>query len=259
MELLLKKYRVIAKPDFIDYMEDKFYNEHFSKLEKEGLYAFKEEKEKRIMVMGVDMEGNDFSAYVTFDSFLISEYSKLEKEAHAEIHNFLLTILEEREKKGFIKNIIEEIQKLQKTINETSVESRYSSYKKNLLGKVISFSKSLQDIYQQKKVSYNSDRYDNPKIKWLGTAKQLGTLFYDLLYGQKGTAENPEKLKPLIDANKGELIHFLAKNFVYSDGSEMKPSTFDGILTDSEDKNDERANKDRIELSYPPPKRSKKP
>lgn len=242
----LESYRAIAKPDFIVHVEEKFYTTHHDELIN-GLHVEIEKEKDRMYINGIDLDGNGFEGYVTLSSFLLKEYDKLEKETRSNIDDTIFNLLDESKQKIFVTNIIAELQALQNSIKGFSIEPKYISYKDILLNKVISFNELLKAIYQHRKQQIKSD---SPKIKWLGTNKQLGTLFFDLWKGQKGTSKNPKGFKKIIEVDKKEhLMNIIFDNFVNKDGKELSLSSLSDQLNESETKNDQRAIDDRIELS----------
>lgn len=244
----LDNYRAIAKPDFIFHLEDRFYTDYHAELSS-GLYVDTERDKNRMKVTGVDIYGKDFSEYISFAFFLLSEYEKLEKESRSEIDKIILTILDETKQQVFIKSIIAELQVLQNAIRRQSKNPKYNEFGKLLLRDSIRFSELLQIIYQRKKESISNAA--SSKVIWLGSNKQLGTLFFDLWKGQRGTKENPKNLKPLIDVKtKKQLMDFLENSFLNKKGESLKLGSLSDYLNTAEYKNDSRTTSDRIELFY---------
>jgi hypothetical protein len=236
----LENYRVIVKPDFIFQMEQKFYSDHYAELSK-GLYVEIEKDSDRMYVTGVDLEGNDFDGHITFSSYFLSEYNKLEKESRSEIDNALFTLLEEAKQQVFIRNIIAELQVLQVAMAKLSVEPRQEVYKAILLDKVNMFSEILTNIY------LTSQKTGAPKIQWLGKTNILATLFYDLWQGQEKFKE--PSTRSLIKAQKKDLEALLINNFLDEKGKPLTESTISDYLNSS--KPEKRAKEDiRIELTY---------
>src|SRR5205085_1598803 len=124
----LENYRKIAEPNFIFQTEEKFYSDYYAELSS-GVYVDIERDKNRMRVTGVDISGNDFSEYVSFSFYFISNYNKLEIETRSIIDKIVLSHLEENKQELFIRNIIAELQALQTTINKLSVEPKYEIYK----------------------------------------------------------------------------------------------------------------------------------
>jgi len=240
MKHALEIYRVIAEPNFIVQIEEKFYSNYYEELNT-GLYVDIEKDKDRMKVTGVDIEGKDFSNYVTFSFYFLSEYNKLEKQARFNIESIILSHLEENKQEVFIRNIIAELQVLQVAINETSLDSKQEVYKSILLDKVNLFSQNLSEIY------LTPQKSTTPKIQWLGKTNLLTTLFYDLWQGQD-KREEPSTI-PIIKAQKKDLEALLINNFLDKKGKPLTVSTISDYLNTS--KPEKRAKQDvRIELKY---------
>lgn len=236
----LENYRKIAEANFIFQVEEKFYSDCYAELSL-GLYVDIERDKNRMRVTGVDISGNDFSEYVSFSSYFISNYNKLEVETRSIIDGIILSHLEESKQELFIRNIIAELQVLQIAISKSSLDSNHEVYKSILFDKVNLFSQMLNEIYLTPK------NISTPKIQWLGKTNILATLFYDLWKGQdKGKQPST---KQLINANKKDLEALLINNFFDEKGKQLTENTISDYLNSS--KPEKRAKKGvRIELNY---------
>lgn len=234
----LENYRLIAEPNFIIKMEEKFYTDYYAELST-GLYVDLERDKDRMKVSGVDLEGNNFGSYITLSSYFLSEYNKLEKQSRLNIDRIVLSHLEENKQELFIRNIIAELQVLQVAISKSPLDSKNEVYRSILLDKVNLFSESLNEIYLTPPTA------STPKIQWLGKTNVLATLFYDLWQGQdKGKAPST---KPLIKAQKKDLEALLINNFLDEKGKPLTESTISDYLNTS--KPEKRAKEGiRIEL-----------
>lgn len=240
MNYPLENYRVVAEPNFILQIEGKFYTDYYFELSS-GLYVDIERDKNRMQVSGVDLEGKDFSNYVTFSYYFLSEYNKLEKQARLNIDNIILSHLEGDKQELFIRNIISELHVLQGEISKTLVDSKYEVYISILLDKVNRFSQLLSEIYLAASI------LPTPKIQWLGKTNLLATLFYDLWQGQNKHKE--PSTKPLIKAQKKDLETLLINNFIDEKGKPLTESTISDYLNTS--KPEKRAKQGiRIELEY---------
>jgi hypothetical protein len=242
----LENYRIIASPNFIQQMEYKFYDGHFAKLEKDGLHVFKEEDKNRIMVMGVDLEGNGFGEYISFSSFFLSEYNSLEKESRLEVDKTILAHLQEDKQQVFVKAIIAELQVLQDAISKLELEPKHEVYKSILLDKVIAFSKLIENIYlpQNQKLAVSTPTQPTKKLRWMGNTNILTTLFYDLINGIESA-----KIPRLIDADAPEIEAFIITNFIDKDGNDFPPkSTINTNLKPNKQQTKRAANGKAIDL-----------
>ena len=144
----LEKYRLIAEANFILQMEGKFYSDYYAELSN-GLDVIIEKDKNRIIVGGLDSEGNGYSTYVRFRDYFLSQYNKLETEARSNIDGVILLNVDEEKLTVFIERIIVELNLIQATIDKYDVSRKNKAYRSILLDKVNSFTKSLQAIYQQ--------------------------------------------------------------------------------------------------------------
>lgn len=236
----LEKYITIADNNYISRLEDEFYTSYCSELEK-GLYVQVEKEHSRIKVMGVDLEGNNFSEYMSFSSYFITEYNKLEKETRSNIDNFLFELLDEPKQQLFIKNTIAKLQELHRVIFKLLVDVKHDACKAVLLDKILVFVNVLQAAYQQGKLNISSS---NLKLKWLGNVNLLTTLFYDLSQGNKS-----KNIPALINATPKEIENFILINFIDSNSDPFSQETIKTNLKPSKQKEKRAKGEISIEIS----------
>jgi hypothetical protein len=229
MNLPLEKYRQIFTANFISQVEDKFYSSFCSELSL-SLYVELERKNDRLKVTGVDLEGKDFSEYITFSFYFIDEYNKLESEARANIDKIILTYLDETKQEVFINNIIAELKVLHTTMSQSLVATKHEVYKSILLDKLTQFCSLLRAIYKRQ---CNETKSYTPKIQWLAETNVLTTLFYELLNGQKKTKKGASNTKPFIKAKTVDIERLLIENFLDLTGKPLSISTIKTYLNNS--------------------------
>lgn len=241
----LENYRIIANHNFIAQMEDKFYTDYYHELNS-GTYVDIDRDNNRMRVTGVDIYGNDFSEFISFTFYFLSEYEKLERESRSEIDKIILAILDETKQQVFIKGIIAELQDLQNAIKEISIKPEYDDCRKLLLRDSVRFSEVLKAIYfQNNQKEFISEKKSFKKLQWLGNTNILTTLFYDLINGVKST--NTPKL---IDATPKEIELFIINNFVDKDGKEFDlKSTINTNLKHSKQSTKRALDGDGIDLN----------
>lgn len=239
----LENYRTIANRNYIGRIEGNFYTEYVSELAK-GLYVDIDKENNRLLVTGHDMYTNEgFSSHITFSSYFIEEYNKLEKEVRLRIDEAVLTNLDLKKQETFIKGIIAELQVLQTAIEKNSLPAKFELYKPILIDKISRLSQTLNEIY------LTSQSLSTPKIQWLGKTNVLATLIYDLWKGQDKIKR--ASTKPMIKAEKKDLEQLLINNFIDSKGKPLTISTVSDYLNTSKDKAAKRARIGvRIELEY---------
>lgn len=239
----LENYRKIAAPNFISQMEYQFYTDYYHELNS-GLYVDIDKDNNRMKITGVDIYGKDFSTYISFTFYLLTEYEKLEKESRSEIDKIILNLLDEKKQQVFIKAIIAELQTLHDAIKELVIKPEYTEYRNLLLRDSVRYCELLKAILQQPNLSTNNS---TPKIQWLGKTNILATLIYDLWQGQdkgKGTST-----RPMIKADKKDLEQLIINNFLDSKGKPLTISTISDYLNTNKDKAAKRAKRGiRIEL-----------
>ncbi len=239
----LENYRAIANKNFISKIEMKFYTEYASELAK-GLYVDIDKENNRLLVTGHDMYTNEgFSSHITFSSYFIEQYNKLEKEVRLRIDEAILEYLDFKKQETFIKGIVAELQVFQNAIEKNSLLARLELYKPILIDKVSYLVQTLTEIYLSPQSSPTS------KIQWLGKTNVLATLIYDLWKGQEKNEE--ASTKPMLKADKKELEQLLINNFIDSKGKPITISTISDYLSTNKDKALKRAKEGvRIELKY---------
>lgn len=239
----LENYRAIANKNFISKIEGNFYTEYASELAR-GLYVDIDKENNRLVVTGHDMYTNEgFSEHITFSSYFIEEYNKLEKEVRLRIDEAVLTYLDLKKQETFIKGVIAELQVLQIAIEKNSLAAKFELYKPILIDKILNLSQTLNEIY------LTSQSSSTPKIQWLGKTNVLATLIYDLWKGQDKIKR--ASTKPMIKADKKDLEQLLINNFIDSKGKPLTISTVSDYLNTSKDKASKRARIGvRIELEY---------
>jgi hypothetical protein len=239
----LENYRTIANKNYISKIEGRFYTEYVSELEK-GLYVDIDKENKRLLVSGHDMYTNEgFSSHITFSSYFIEEYNKLEKEVRLRIDENVLTYLDLKKQETFIKGIVAELQVLQTSIEKKKLSTKSEVYKPILIDKVSHLIQTLTEIH------LTSERLSTPKIQWLGKTNVLATLIYDLWKGQDKVKR--ASTKPMIQAEKKDLEQLLLNNFIDSKGKPLTISTISDYLNTNKDKAVKRARIGvRIELEY---------
>ena len=236
----LEKYRSIANSNFTLEIEETFYSSYYNELNT-GLYVEIDKENDRIKVTGVDLEGKDFSEYISFSFYFLTEYNKLETDTRSNIDKIILENLDEKKQEVFLKGIVAELQVLQNAILQMSFTPKYEVYKSILLDKINLFSFNLSEIY------LSNPTLSTPKIQWLGKTNVLATLIFDLWKGQD-KAKQPST-KPLIKAQKKDLEALLINNFIDVKGQPLTESTISDYLNDS--KPTKRAKSGvRIELIY---------
>jgi hypothetical protein len=104
--------------------------------------------------------------------------------------------------------------------------------------------RALIEINESIKIKYglgdSSDSKPAHKIQWLGKTNVLTTLLFDLWQGQSKGSKKPQS-KPLIKAQKKDLMDLLLNNFIDADGNPLKQSTISDYLSTSEDKSTSKA------------------
>lgn len=239
----LENYRAIANKNFIKQKELSFYTEYASSLSN-GLYVDIDKENNRLLVTGHDMYTNEgFSDHITFSSYFIDEYNKLEKEVRLRIDETVLTYLDVKKQETFIKGIVAELQVLQTAIEKNSLPAKVELYKPILLDKVSHLIQTFNEIYLTPQSS------STPKIQWLDKTNVLATLIYDLWKGQDKVKR--ASTRPMIKADKKDLEQLLINNFIDSKGKPLTISTISDYLNTSKDKAAKRARIGvRIELEY---------
>lgn len=239
----LENYRAIANKNFINETEMNFYTEYASELAK-GLYVDIDKENNRLLVTGHDMYTNEgFSSHITFSSYFIEQYNKLEKEVRLRIDEAVLEYLDFKKQETFINGIVAELQVLQTAIEKNSFSAKFELYKPILIDKISHLIQTLNEIY------LTSQNLSTPKIQWLGKTNVLATLIYDLWKGQDKIKR--ASTKPMIKAEKKDLEQLLINNFIDSKGKPLTISTVSDYLNTSKDKAAKRARIGvRIELEY---------
>ena len=241
----LEDYRNVADYMFIIQTNQNFYTKHLCDLSL-NFYVEKEEQHDRLYITGFNIEGNEFEGYVTFTSYLLSEYDRFEKESRGRIDTAIMAILDQPKQQVFIKNILHELQSLIKRLINTDVEEEHEGYKSMLLGKMSSFSIAIQDFYLELEFK---PRTSTPKIQWLESTNILTTLFHDLLNGQKKTRKGENNTKPFLKAKLTDIENLLISNFLDSNGKPFSRSTLKTYLNNSRPET-RVAEGGRIELNF---------
>src|SRR5689334_23254607 len=97
----LENYKVIANSKFIKQVEENFYNSYYAELNTD-LYADIDKENDRIKVTGVDLDGKDFSEYISFSFYFLTEYNKIETDTRSNIYKIILENLDEKKQQVFI-------------------------------------------------------------------------------------------------------------------------------------------------------------
>jgi hypothetical protein len=236
----LENYKIIANSNFILQAEENFYSSYFNELNA-GLYAEIDKENDRIKVTGVDFDGKDFSEYISFSFYFLTEYNKLEADTRSNFYKIILQNLDEKKQQVFVKGIVAELQVLQNAITQILLTPKYEVYKSILLDKIKLFSSNLSEIY------LTNPTLSITKIQWLGKTNVLATLIYDLWQGQDKGKE--PSTRPLIQAQKKDLEALLINNFIDAKGKPLTESTISDYLNTSKPEKRPISNF-RIKLNY---------
>jgi hypothetical protein len=163
-----------------------------------------------------------------------------------EIDKTVLALLDDKKKEYYLKTTLNTITHLEQLLYQRDDLKKYTSIEDTLIAiKESIIAKYNLPVHES---SIVDAKKANPKIQWLGKTNILTTLLFDLWQGQSKGSKKAQT-KPLIKAQKKDLMDLLLNNFIDADGNPLKESTISDYLNTSEEKSTSKAKLGvRIEL-----------
>jgi len=160
------------------------------------------------------------------------------EEAKVSLLNKLHDTQKEFYKPDYINFVLQDLKQITVSVSKLELGNQLDIYRNQVMDKLNSFSIWLEDSF----IKTSTISTIQHKIKWLGDVNQLGTLFFDLLAGQKLSRENQRP--PLIEVKtKKLLVDFIVNNFCDQTGIPLSTSSFNDFLNPS--KPEKRAKNDK--------------